>query len=60
MFPDVPMVPLRLGDNGIFYNHGYMIMDLAGNTATLSYYQDTDETVPQYTESLAAVATAAS
>jgi predicted phosphodiesterase len=60
MFPGVPIVPLRLGDNGIFYNHGYAIMDLAGNTATLSYYQDTDETTPQYTEPLAAVAAAAS
>jgi len=59
-FPDVPMVPLRLGDNGIFYNHGYAIMDLAGNTATLSYYQDSDETEPQYTETLAAAATAGS
>jgi len=59
-FPDVPMVPLRLGDNGTFYNHGYAIMDLAGNTATLSYYQDTDETEPQYTETLASVATATS
>jgi len=60
MFPEVPMVPLRLGDNGTFYNHGYVIMDLAGSTATLSYYQDADETTPQYTETLAAVATAAS
>ena len=59
-FPEVPIVPVRLGDNGIFYNHGYVIMDLAGNTATLSYYQDTDEEQPQYTESLAAVATATS
>jgi hypothetical protein len=59
MFPDVPVVPLRLGDNGTFYNHGYVIMDLAGNTAKLSYYQDTDETTPQYTEAISAVAAAA-
>ena len=60
LFPDIPMVPLRLGDDGTFYNHGYAIMDLAGNTATLSYYQDTEETTPQYTETLATVATAGS
>jgi predicted phosphodiesterase len=59
-FPDVPLAPLRLGDDGCFFNHGYAIMDLAGNTATISYYQDTDETTPQYTETLAAVATATS
>jgi predicted phosphodiesterase len=59
-FPDVPVVPVRLGDNGTFYNHGYAIMDLTATSATLSYYQDTDETTPHYTETLAAVATAAS
>jgi predicted phosphodiesterase len=59
-FPQVPMVPLRLGDDGDFFNHGYVIMDLAGSSATLSYYQDTDETTPQYTEALAATATATS
>jgi predicted phosphodiesterase len=58
--PEVPMAALRLGDNGILYNHGYAIMDLAGSTATLSYYQDTDETAPQFTETLAAVSTATS
>ena len=59
-FPEVPMVPLRLGDDGVFFNHGYLIMDLAGNAATLSYYQDTDEDQPQYTETIAATATATS
>jgi hypothetical protein len=57
-FAEVPVAPVRLGTTGPFYNHGYLIMDLAGNTATLSYYQDTDEATPQYTEILAAVATA--
>jgi hypothetical protein len=54
------MLPVRLDldSNGVFYNHGYAIMDLAGSSATLSYYQDTDEETPQYTETLAAVATA--
>jgi hypothetical protein len=35
-------------------------MDLAGSSATISYYQDTDEATPQYTETLDAVATATS
>jgi predicted phosphodiesterase len=56
-YPEVPLAPLRLGDNGVFYNHGYVIMDLAGNSATLSYYEDTDETDPQFTETLAGTAT---
>ncbi len=60
MFPDVPMLPLRLDDDGTFYRHGYTIMDLAGASATLSYYQDTDETTPQYTEALAGAVTATS
>jgi 3',5'-cyclic AMP phosphodiesterase CpdA len=53
-FSEVPVEPVRLGDNGTFYNHGYVIMDLAGGSATISYYQDTDEHQPQYTETLAA------
>ncbi|HUI57706.1 MAG TPA: metallophosphoesterase [Bryobacteraceae bacterium] len=57
-FPEVPVKPIRLGDDGTFYNHGYVIMDLAGNSATLSYYQDSDEDEPQFTETLAATATA--
>jgi hypothetical protein len=61
-FPEVPMEPVRLGlaSDGVFYNHGYAIMDLAGSSATISYYQDTDEATPQYTETLDAVATATS
>jgi len=59
-YPDVPMAPVRLGNNGIFYNHGYAIMDLAGKSATISYYQDTDEQNPQYTETFAAAASAGS
>jgi 3',5'-cyclic AMP phosphodiesterase CpdA len=60
-FPEVPMEPVRLGlsSDGVFYNHGYAIMDLAGSSATISYYQDTDEATPQYTETLDAAATAA-
>jgi hypothetical protein len=59
-FPEVPLAPLRLGDNGVFFNHGYVIMDLAGSSATLSYYQDTDETDPQFSETLPASAPATS
>jgi len=59
-YPDVPMAPVRLGNNGVFYNHGYAIMDLAGRSATISYYQDTDEQNPQYVETLAAAVSAGS
>jgi hypothetical protein len=53
------MLPVRLGGDGAFFNHGYVIMDLAGSSATLSYYQDSDETNAQFTETLEASATAA-
>ena len=59
-FPDVPVTAVRLDNNGTFYNHGYVIMDLAGSSATLSYYQDTDEVTPQFVETLGAAAAAAS
>ena len=59
-FPEVPATPLRLGYNGEFYNHGYVIVDLAGSSATVSYFQDTDEDDAQFTETLAAPATASS
>jgi hypothetical protein len=59
IYPEVPIVPVPLGNDGTFLNHGYVIMDLAGSSATLSYYQDSDEANPQYTETLAASATAA-
>ena len=61
-FPEVPATPLRLDldAKGEFYTHGYVIMDLAGSSATLSYYQDTDEATPQFTETLAAPAVTAS
>jgi predicted phosphodiesterase len=61
-FPEVPATPLRLDldAKGEFYTHGYVIMDLAGGSATLSYYQDTDEATPQFTDTLAAPAVTAS
>jgi predicted phosphodiesterase len=60
IYTQVPIVPVPLGNDGTFLNHGYAIMDLAGNSATISYYQDSDETNAQYTETLAASATATS
>ena len=60
LFPEVPMLPVVLGNNGEFLNHGYAIMDLDGNSATLSYYQDSDEANPQYAETLPATSTATS
>lgn len=53
-FPQVPLEPVTLGDNGTFYNHGYVILDLAGSTAEVSYYQDSDEDTPQYVEHIGA------
>jgi 3',5'-cyclic AMP phosphodiesterase CpdA len=61
-FPEVPATSLRLDldSKGEFHTHGYVIMDLTGASATLSYYQDTDEVNPQFTETLAAPAATAS
>jgi predicted phosphodiesterase len=60
-FPEVPVVTgLTLGDNGVFLNHGYVIIDLAGSDATIAYYQDSDEDQPQFTEALGAQARVAS
>jgi hypothetical protein len=57
---DVPLVPdpadpgnpIRLGDDGTVYNHAYAILRLDGTTATVAYYQDSDETQPMYQETL--------
>jgi hypothetical protein len=51
---------LTLGDNEGFFNHGYVIIDLAGSSASIAYYQDSDEDQPQYTEALGDKAQAAS
>ena len=59
-FADVPTVSVRLGNDGTFYNHGYVIMDLAGSSARLAYYQDNDETTPQFTEAVGAATATAS
>jgi predicted phosphodiesterase len=59
-FPEVPVESVTLGDNGVFYNHGYVIIDLAGASATISYYQDSDEDTPQYVETIGAAVRASS
>lgn len=51
-FPAVPRAAVTLGNDGAFYHHGYVIMDLNGRSATLSYYQDSDEANPHFTETL--------
>jgi predicted phosphodiesterase len=51
-FPEVPVQNILLGNNGVFFNHGYAIVDLAGGEASIAYYQDSDETNPQFTETL--------
>lgn len=51
-FPEVPVQNVLLGNNGVFFNHGYVIVDLAGREASIAYYQDSDETKPQLTETL--------
>jgi Calcineurin-like phosphoesterase len=47
----VPVEDVRLGGNP-FFNHGYVLVDIDGAGAKISYYQDTDETTPQFTETL--------
>jgi 3',5'-cyclic AMP phosphodiesterase CpdA len=57
-FADVPLVagpagsPLQLGITDAVCNHGYAIMQLNGTSATVSYYQDSDENTPMYHETI--------
>ncbi|HEY6180644.1 MAG TPA: metallophosphoesterase [Terriglobales bacterium] len=53
-FTDVPLKKVTLGTTGLFYNHGYVIIDLNGQEALISYYQDTDENKPMFQEKIAA------
>ncbi len=50
-FPQVPIEEIRLGGSP-FLNHGYVLMDINGPRATLSYYQDCDENKPMFTDNL--------
>ncbi len=49
---NVPVANVQLGRGFAFYNHGYVIIELNGAAATVSYYQDTDETNPLFQERL--------
>ena len=51
-FPDVPREPVRLGNDGVLYNLAYAIVDLDGPNATVTYWQDSDEKTPLWTETL--------
>lgn len=44
--------PFKLGNNGVIYNHAYAIMSLNGPSAQVSYFQNSDEDNPIYTESI--------
>ena len=52
-FPEIPTDPLRLelDSDEAFYNHGYVIIDLDGPNAKVSYYQESDEDTAQFVES---------
>ena len=41
-FPNVPIENVTLTKGPSFYSHGYVVMDLDGPAATVSYYQDSD------------------
>ncbi|HLK63344.1 MAG TPA: metallophosphoesterase [Bryobacteraceae bacterium] len=52
-FPEVPLEPVTLAKGASFYSHGYVVMDLDGPSAMVSYYQDSDpEDHPMFTEKL--------
>lgn len=53
-FKDVPVKKVTLGTTGLFYNTGYVIMDLNGPEALISYYQQIDENKPMFQEKIAA------
>jgi hypothetical protein len=55
---DVPLLPdphgngdsIRLGNDGTIYNHAYAILQFDGPKVKVSYYQDSDELQPLFTE----------
>ena len=57
--PEVPVDDIRLDQGDFFFNHGYAIMDLDGASATVSYYQNTDEDNALFTETLASASSVA-
>ena len=51
--PEIPANDaIRPTANGNFFCHGYAIMELQGANATVSYYEDTDEDDPVWTDNL--------
>jgi predicted phosphodiesterase len=51
VWPEVPVnESIKLAQGSAFYRHGYMILDLNAAGATASYYQDSDETTPMFSE----------
>ncbi|MGE5446412.1 MAG: metallophosphoesterase family protein [Ignavibacteriales bacterium] len=51
-FPDVPVEDVKLSKGPGLYNHGYVMVELDGPTATVSYYQDSDEDNPLFKENI--------
>jgi hypothetical protein len=51
-FPDVPLEDVKLGKGPGLYNHGYVLMELDGPRAAVSYYQDSDEETPLFRENI--------
>ncbi len=43
---------ITLGVTAGLVNHGFAIMDLDGPSAAIAYYQDSDETTPQFEETI--------
>jgi predicted phosphodiesterase len=50
-FPDVPTKNISLSGEP-FLNHGYVLIDIDGPQAKVSYFVDSDEVNPQYVEEL--------
>jgi predicted phosphodiesterase len=53
-FSDVPMVDVKLGQGDAFMNHGYTIVDLDGDSAKISYFEDCDEDDAVFVEKVGA------
>jgi hypothetical protein len=49
---EIPVLDVRLGATGDFYNHGYAILDLDGPKAHVAYFQESDDAHPLYEEDL--------
>jgi predicted phosphodiesterase len=55
--PEVPLENVQLAKGASFYAHGYVMVELSGAPAKVSYYQDSDpEDVAMFTETWGAAA----